>query len=165
MFVFDEIHQFAIANTSMEGGLSVLEFLKESLPDGEIAIIGMTTEEEFQKYIATNKAMERRFAKIYLKEPTPEQSLNMLQERAKIFRDKYPDIECPDGMYDYILRLIKPSDKTSLIDQAVDLLDTAYSEASCESKKVITKKIIEEINKDRSKNSNSSYDGPLSMYS
>lgn len=154
VLVCDEIHQFALANKSVErGGISILESLKEELARGKISIIGMTTTREFEEFIKPDSALKRRFTEIHLEDPTAEQSLHMLKERGKVFQDKYPDIKCPDGVYDYILDLVVRfgDQTTSLIDQGFDLLDTAYSRVSFSytSKKVITKEIVDEINKNK----------------
>jgi ATP-dependent Clp protease ATP-binding subunit ClpA len=164
VLVCDEIHQLVLANTdSSSSSLNILEFLKEKLAGDQISIIGMTTEKEYQEHMAGDGALIRRFAKVHLKDPSFEESLQMLKTRGKVFQDRYPDIEpLDDAMYNYILTVAKDGAETSLLDQAFDMLDTAYSSVSYQHNKVITKEIINEICKGSA--ISKEYEGHKMMY-
>lgn len=166
VIVFDEIHQLALANKGTESGIGILDFFKERLARDELCIIGMTTEEEYEKHLASDAALTRRFAEIHIKDLSFKDSLKMLKKRAEVLQNQHPDIKISDHMvYEHILKLITPN-TTSLIDQAFDLLDTTFSSISFksdQSEKVITVEAIDEVNKNRKKIPQNSI--PNHMYS
>ena len=61
-----------------EGAIDAASILKPVLARGEIQIIGATTTEEFRTHIQKDAALERRFGKVQVEEPTPAQALDIL---------------------------------------------------------------------------------------
>ena len=76
MFI-DEIHM--IVGNSSEGAMDTGNILKPMLARGEIHVIGATTLNEYRKYIEKDGALERRFQKIIVKEPTVEDTITILR--------------------------------------------------------------------------------------
>ncbi|MBO8160791.1 MAG: ATP-dependent Clp protease ATP-binding subunit [Thermosipho sp. (in: Bacteria)] len=74
----DEIHMIVGAG-SAEGAVDAANILKPSLARGEIKCIGSTTPDEYRQYIEKDAALERRFQKIYVQEPTTEMTLDILR--------------------------------------------------------------------------------------
>src|SRR6266566_1812160 len=74
----DELHTLVGAGGA-EGSMDASNMLKPALARGEIRCIGATTLNEYQKYIEKDKALERRFQKIYVGEPTVEDAIAILR--------------------------------------------------------------------------------------
>ena len=85
MFI-DEIHM--IVGTGAEGAMDTANILKPLLARGEIKVIGATTLKEYREYIEKDGALERRFQKIIVHEPTVEDTITILRglkERFEIY--------------------------------------------------------------------------------
>lgn len=85
MFI-DEIHM--IVGSGAEGTMDVSNMLKPMLARGEIHVIGATTLNEYRKYIEKDGALERRFQKVLVQEPTVEDTITILRglkERFEVF--------------------------------------------------------------------------------
>ncbi|MCX7653315.1 MAG: ATP-dependent Clp protease ATP-binding subunit [Fervidobacterium sp.] len=74
----DELHMIVGAG-SAEGAVDAANILKPALARGELHCIGATTPDEYRKYIEKDAALERRFQKIYVQEPTPLMALDILR--------------------------------------------------------------------------------------
>ena len=86
MFI-DEIHTIVGAG-DVSGGMDTSNILKPMLARGEIHVIGATTLNEYRKYIEKDGALERRFQKVLVKEPTVEDTITILRglkERFEIY--------------------------------------------------------------------------------
>ena len=77
MFI-DEIHTI-VGTGNTEGSMDVSNILKPMLARGEIHVIGATTLNEYRKYIEKDGALERRFQKIKVNEPTVEDTITILR--------------------------------------------------------------------------------------
>ncbi|MCP4295304.1 MAG: AAA domain-containing protein [Proteobacteria bacterium] len=73
----DEIH-LLIGAGKTEGAMDAANLLKPALARGELNCIGATTQEEYKKYIESDSALERRFHKILVQEPTKEDTIQIL---------------------------------------------------------------------------------------
>ncbi len=80
----DEIHTIVGAG-SAEGSLDAANMLKPALSSGAIRMIGATTKDEYEKFIEKDPALERRLCPVFVKEPSSEQTKNVLMGIA----DKY----------------------------------------------------------------------------
>jgi len=74
----DELHTLVGAG-SAEGSMDASNMLKPALARGDLRCIGATTLNEYQKYIEKDKALERRFQKVFVGEPTPEDTISILR--------------------------------------------------------------------------------------
>ena len=87
----DEIHTLVNAGGA-EGAIDASNILKPYLARGQIKCIGATTTEEYEKYIAKDKALERRFQKILISEPTDEETEIILKAIKKEY-EKHHNIK------------------------------------------------------------------------
>ncbi len=127
----DEIHTVVGAG-SVEGSLDASNMLKPALARGELKCIGATTVEEYRKYIEKDKALARRFQTVYLKEPTEEESIEIL-EGLKEGYEKHHEVEIED---EALVAAVKLSSRyisdRFLPDKAIDLVDEAASRVKFE---------------------------------
>jgi ATP-dependent Clp protease ATP-binding subunit ClpA len=72
----DEIHM--LMNATTKGNLDFANLLKPTLSRGKVKAIGATTTDEYERYILRDKAFVRRFEKIEIEEPTPEQTVDIV---------------------------------------------------------------------------------------
>ncbi len=122
----DELHTL-IGAGGAEGAIDASNILKPALARGELQAIGATTLDEFRKYIEKDAALERRFQPILVKEPTVEESIEIL----KGLRDKYEAhhrVKITDIAIDQAVKLSDRyiSDRF-LPDKAIDVIDEAAS--------------------------------------
>ena len=75
----DEIHTLVGAGGGGEGAMDAANILKPALARGELRAIGATTLNEFQKYFEKDKALERRFQKVFIDEPAEEDAISILR--------------------------------------------------------------------------------------
>lgn len=75
----DEIHTILRAGAVEGGALDAGNILKPALARGDLRVIGATTQEEYQRYIVQDAALERRFQPIWLAEPTAEEAVEILR--------------------------------------------------------------------------------------
>ncbi|EST10639.1 ATP-dependent protease ATP-binding subunit ClpC [Sporolactobacillus laevolacticus] len=122
----DELHTL-IGAGGAEGAIDASNILKPSLSRGELQCIGATTLDEYRKYIEKDAALERRFQPIKVKEPTKEQSVQIL----KGLRDRYEAHHRVKITDEAITEAVRLSDRyisdRFLPDKAIDLIDEAAS--------------------------------------
>ncbi len=122
----DELHTIVGAGAA-EGAIDAANILKPALARGEIQVIGATTLEEYRKHIEKDSALERRFQPITLSEPTPEESILILQG----IRDKYEAhhrVKITDEAIEAAVNLsVRYISDRFLPDKAIDLVDEAAS--------------------------------------
>jgi len=123
MFI-DEIHMI-VGTGATEGAMDTSNILKPMLARGEIHVIGATTLNEYRKYIEKDGALERRFQKILVKEPTVEDTITILRG----LKEKY---EIHHGVSIQDKALISAATLSNryitdrfLPDKAIDLVDEA----------------------------------------
>ncbi len=75
----DEIHTLVGAGGGGEGAMDAANILKPALSKGDLRAIGATTLNEFQKYFEKDKALERRFQKVFIDEPGEEDAISILR--------------------------------------------------------------------------------------
>ena len=86
----DEIHNLIGLGKSGENGqMSFDETLKPYLARGQITLIGATTEKEYKRYIKNNDAFDRRFNKLYIKEPNLKTTLEILKSYKSEYENYY----------------------------------------------------------------------------
>jgi ATP-dependent Clp protease ATP-binding subunit ClpC len=74
----DEVHTLLGAGSSV-GGIDAANIMKPALAAGAIKCIGATTEDEYKKYIKKDAALERRFQRIFVNEPSKEGTIEILK--------------------------------------------------------------------------------------
>lgn len=123
MFI-DEIHNIVGAGRT-EGSMDASNLLKPMLARGELHCIGATTLDEYRKYIEKDAALERRFQKVLVEQPSVEDTISILRG----IKEKYEihhGIRISDGA---VIACATLSDKyisdRFLPDKAIDLMDEA----------------------------------------
>ena len=126
LLFIDEIHTLVGAGKS-EGAMDAANILKPALARGELRTIGATTLDEYQKYFEKDKALERRFQKVMVDEPSTEDAISImrgLKERYESHhRVRIKDeaiIASVELSHRYITERFLP-------DKAIDLVDEAAS--------------------------------------
>ena len=128
----DEIHTLVGAGGGGEGAMDAANILKPALARGELRAIGATTLAEYQRYIEKDKALERRFQKVYVDEPDTESAISILRglkERYEVHHKVRIKDEAIIAAVELSQRYI--SDRF-LPDKAIDLMDEAASKLRLE---------------------------------
>ncbi len=120
----DELHTVVGAGAA-QGAMDASNMLKPALSRGELQCIGATTLNEYQKYIEKDAALERRFAPVYVDEPSIDETIEMLQG----LRDRYEahhKVHFTDNAINAAAKLSSRyvTDRF-LPDKAIDLMDEA----------------------------------------
>ena len=122
----DEIHTLVGAGRS-GGAMDASNILKPALARGELRTIGSTTLDEYQKYFEEDKALERRFQKVMVDEPTPAESIAILRG----LKEKYENHHRVRIEDDALIAAVNLSHRyitnRFLPDKAIDLVDEAAS--------------------------------------
>ena len=126
LLFIDEIHTLVGAGKS-GGAMDAANILKPALARGDLRTIGATTLDEFQKYFETDKALERRFQKVMVDEPTQEDAVSILRGLKERYENHH-QVRIKD---EAIIAAVELSTRyiTSryLPDKAIDLIDEAAS--------------------------------------
>ena len=142
----DEIHSLVGAGSSIDGGLDASNILKPYLARGKLKIIGATTLNEYSKTIEKDKALDRRFQKILVKEPDKKALKEILMNSKNIY-EKYHGVIMNEDIIDEIIKLSKKyiyNKKEP--DRSIDILDDVSSKVSI--KKINEEKELELLKKE-----------------
>lgn len=127
----DEIHTLIGAGAT-EGSLDAANILKPALARGELRAIGATTLNEYQKYFEKDKALERRFQKVMIDEPTPEDAISILRG----IKERYEAHHKVNIKDEAVIAAVTLSDRyitdRFLPDKAIDLIDEAAAKLRLE---------------------------------
>ena len=131
LLFIDEIHNIVGAGKT-EGSMDAGNLLKPMLARGELHLIGATTLDEYREYIEKDKALERRFQKVLVKEPTVEDTISILRG----LKERY---EIHHGVRIHDNALVAAATLSNryitdrfLPDKALDLTDEACAEIRVE---------------------------------
>ncbi|MFB9769899.1 ATP-dependent Clp protease ATP-binding subunit [Lactiplantibacillus modestisalitolerans] len=120
----DELHTL-IGAGGAEGAIDASNILKPALARGELQTIGATTLNEYQKYIESDAALERRFATVMVDEPSPDEAVEILRG----LRPRYEDHHHVNISDEAVTQAVKLSSRyisdRFLPDKAIDLMDEA----------------------------------------
>jgi len=120
----DELHTVVGAGAA-QGAMDASNMLKPALARGELQCVGATTLDEFHKYIEKDSALERRFAPVYVDEPTVDDTIKMLFG----LRDRYEAHHKVHFADDALVSAARLSSQyvtdRRLPDKAIDLMDEA----------------------------------------
>lgn len=145
----DEIHNLVGAGAVNGGTMDASNLLKPYLTDGKLKFIGATTYEEYKKYFSKDKSLVRRFQNIDIKEPTVEETVEILNG-LKPYYEKFHHVRYQKGTMEHAASLSEQYiNERYLPDKAIDLIDEAgaYLELHPKNKKiqVVDKKLVEEV--------------------
>ena len=122
----DELHTI-IGAGGAEGAIDASNMLKPALSRGEIQCIGATTLNEYKKYIEKDAALERRFQTIYVKEPTVEETIEILKGIKTRYEDHHSVSYTPGAIEVSAVLSRRYITERFLPDKAIDLMDEAGS--------------------------------------
>lgn len=136
----DELHTMVGAGNA-SGAMDAANILKPALARGEIQCIGATTFDEFKKHIEKDAALVRRFQKVILKEPTQEETIEILKNLQDSYQE-YHKVSYEEGVIESIVKLShRYITDRQFPDKAIDVLDELGSE------KRVSSRIPESIEK------------------
>ena len=128
----DEIHTLVGAGGGGEGAMDAANILKPALARGELRAIGATTLNEYQKYFEKDKALERRFQKVMVDEPSWEDAISILRG----LKERYENHHKVRIKDEAIIASVELSSRyiadRKLPDKAIDLMDEAASKLRME---------------------------------
>lgn len=140
----DEIHLMIGAGKS-EGSIDVSSVLKPYLARGVIKCIGATTIEEYEMYIEKDRALERRFQIITIREPDVEDTIKMLKAKKKEYED-FHNVKIQEKVLEQIVKYCEyymPQRKFP--DKAIDVLDLACVGAKRQSERSVSEDMVRDV--------------------
>ncbi|MBF0540905.1 MAG: ATP-dependent chaperone ClpB [Nitrospirae bacterium] len=127
----DELHTLVGAGAA-EGAMDASNMLKPALARGELRCVGATTLNEYKKYIEKDQALERRFAQVYIGEPSVEDAISILRG----LKEKYEvhhGVKIKDtALISAVVLSNRYITERFLPDKAIDLVDEAASKLRME---------------------------------
>lgn len=121
----DEIHNIVGAGAVNGGSFDVSNLLKPYLASGEIRFIGATTYEEYKKHFEKSKSLVRRFQNVEIKEPSIEDTVQILQGLKKHY-ERFHGVRYGKDVLEYAVRMSdRYVNERYLPDKAIDLIDEA----------------------------------------
>ena len=137
----DELHTL-IGAGGAEGAIDASNILKPALARGELQTIGATTLDEYQKYIEKDSALERRFARIQVDEPTPEEAEEILQGLRSRYEEHH-GVEITDEAVRAAVNLsVRYITSRQLPDKAIDLIDESAAKVRLDQTDHLTKSTV-----------------------
>lgn len=125
----DEVHTLVGAGGA-EGAIDASNIFKPALARGKIKFIGATTLDEYKKFIEKDKALDRRFKKVMVEEPSIDRVKDIIYKLKPVY-EKYHQVSISNELIDYIIKLsnkyiynYKNPDKT------IDILDEVCAHAN-----------------------------------
>lgn len=126
LLFIDEIHQLVGAGKT-DGAMDAANLLKPALARGELHCIGATTEDEFQKYILGDSALERRFRQVPVRDPGPHDAVEILLGLREKLEAHHGVKISDEAIYSSVSLSEQYITNKYLPDKAIDLLDEAAS--------------------------------------
>lgn len=126
ILVIDELHNIMGAGDA-EGAMNAANILKPALAKGEIRVIGSTTLDEYRRFIEKDSALERRFQKVMVDEPSAADSIEILKG-VRDYYETHHHVTYSDAVVELAVRMAdRYITDRFLPDKAIDLLDEAGS--------------------------------------
>ena len=120
----DEIHTVVGAGRA-EGSMDAANLMKPALSRGDLRCIGATTIAEYRRHIESDPALERRFEKIIINEPTPEEALEILKGLRSKWEEHHQVRITDQALQAAVDLSIRFDGDHQLPDKAIDLVDKA----------------------------------------
>ena len=127
----DEIHTLVGAGGG-EGAMDAANILKPALARGELRAIGATTLNEYQKYFEKDKALERRFQKVMVDEPSREDAISILRGLKEKYESHHKVLIKDAAIIAAVELSMRYISDRQLPDKAIDLIDEAASKLRME---------------------------------
>ncbi len=120
----DELHTVVGAGAAT-GAMDASNMMKPALARGELRVIGATTPDEFRQHIERDAALERRFAPIWVDEPTVEETVDILQGLKHRYEAHHQVVYTDDALRAAVRLSHRYVTDRRLPDKAIDLIDEA----------------------------------------
>lgn len=134
----DEIHTIVGAGSTSGGSMDASNLLKPALANGEISCIGSTTHQEYRQHFEKDRALNRRFQKIDVKEPSTDEALEILKGLKKTFEEHH-QVKFTDAALKAAVDLSSKYVHAKLLpDKAIDVIDEAGAAAKLQGKHDVT---------------------------
>ncbi len=127
----DEIHTL-IGAGAMEGAMDAANILKPALARGELRAIGATTLNEYQKYFEKDKALERRFQKVLIDEPSVEDAISILRGLKERYENHHHVLIRDEAIIAAVELSHRYITDRFLPDKAIDLIDESAAKLRLE---------------------------------
>ncbi|WP_230660159.1 AAA family ATPase [Psychrobacter sp. I-STPA10] len=121
----DEIHMIIGAGSSMSSNMDVSNLIKPALANGELRCIGSTTFSEYRQVFEKDHALSRRFQKIDIKEPSIEDSIEILRGLKPRYEEFHDVSYTDDALVSAVHLSTKHIHERFLPDKAIDVIDEA----------------------------------------
>ena len=125
----DELHNVVGAGRVEEGGMDAANLMKPALARGDLRCIGATTIAEYRRYIEADAALERRFEKIIVDEPSPEEAFEILKGLRGTWQEHHHVHITDQALQAAVDLSIRFDGDHRLPDKAIDLVDKAGARA------------------------------------
>jgi ATP-dependent Clp protease ATP-binding subunit ClpA len=143
ILVIDEVHNLVGTGDVQGGSMNAANILKPALAKGQIQIIGSTTLEDYRKNIEKDAALERRFQKVLVDEPSMKDTVEII-EGIKDYYEDYHKVKISKEVIEKAVYLAERyiTDRF-LPDKAIDVIDEAGSRANLKNKGLVEIKVLE----------------------
>jgi ATP-dependent Clp protease ATP-binding subunit ClpA len=121
----DEIHTIIGAGATSGGAMDASNLLKPALQSGKLRCMGSTTYKEYRQHFEKDRALSRRFLKIDVSEPTPEDAVLILQGLKSYFEDFHKVTYSTDAVDAAVQLSVRHITDRKLPDKAIDIIDEA----------------------------------------
>ncbi len=143
ILVIDELHNIMGAGDA-EGAMNAANILKPALANGDVSVIGSTTLDEYRRFIEKDSALERRFQKVMVDEPSKSEAIEILNG-VKDYYEKHHYVHYTAAA---IRSAVELSDRyiheRFLPDKAIDLIDEAGSRTNLDNKLLTKQKELQD---------------------
>ncbi len=127
ILVIDEVHSIVGAGEAEGGAMNAANILKPALARGDVQVIGATTLEDYRKHIEKDAALERRFQPVVVKEPTDEETLEIVKGIRHYYEDHH-QVRYSDAVLSSAVQLASRYIHDRFMpDKAIDVIDEAGS--------------------------------------
>jgi len=127
ILVIDEVHSIVGAGEAEGGAMNAANILKPALARGDVQVIGATTLEDYRKHIEKDAALERRFQPVIVKEPSVEETIEIVRGISHYYEDHH-QVRFSDEVLESAVRLAsRYIHDRFLPDKAIDVIDEAGS--------------------------------------
>ena len=142
----DEIHTIIGAGATSGGAMDASNLLKPALQSGKLRCMGSTTYKEYRQHFEKDRALSRRFLKIDVSEPTPEDAVKILMGLKSYFEEFHKVTYSAAAIQGAVDLSVRHITDRKLPDKAIDIIDEAGARTKLVEEKKRKKKIgIKEI--------------------
>lgn len=134
----DEIHTIVGAGATSGGSMDASNLLKPALANGELSVIGSTTHQEYRQHFEKDRALNRRFQKIDVKEPTSDEAVEILRGLKESFERHHHVTYTETALRAAVDLSAKYIHSKLLPDKAIDVIDEAGASARLQGKSGVT---------------------------